>query len=119
LLKASLNPEVPSSSGLRCEQCGFTPEQFKKSGRFGCPHCYETFTDILTPMLEGMHKGMAHTGKVPERALQRKVLFDRLNQLEGDLKNAIEAERYEDAAKYRDEIVQVREQAGMPEEPKA
>lgn len=117
LLKASLNPEPTTEAGLRCEQCGYTPEQFKKTGRFGCPQCYETFTDLLAPMLGGMHKGITHTGKVPERALQRKVLFDRLNQLEGDLKTAIKAERYEDAARYRDEIMQVREAAGMAQEP--
>ena len=115
LLKASLNPEPStSSSGLRCEQCGYTPENFKKSGRFGCPRCYDTFSALLEPMLDNMHKGTAHTGKVPERALERKSLHDRLHQLETDLKDAIQAERYEDAAKYRDEISQVREAAGLP-----
>lgn len=114
LLKASLNPEPAAASGLRCEQCGYKPEDFKKSGRFGCPHCYETFAGLLEPMLDNMHKGTAHTGKIPERALERKTLHDKLHRLETDLKNAIQSERYEDAAKYRDEISQVREAAGLP-----
>jgi protein arginine kinase activator len=113
LLKASLNPEPSAASGLRCEQCGFEPEEFKKTGRFGCPACYEALTGMVDPMLENMHKGTSHVGKVPEHALERKVLEDRLNALESNLKTAIDAERYEDAAKFRDEIVQVRAEAGM------
>ena len=113
LFKASLNPEGSSDAGLRCEQCGYTPTEFKKTGRFGCPQCYETFSDLLDPMLGNMHKGISHIGKVPERALERKNLHDRLDQLENELKSAIEAERYEDAAKYRDELIQVRQEAGI------
>ena len=54
-------------------------------------------------------------GKVPERALERKQLSDRLNTLESNLQIAIDAERYEDAAKFRDEIVQIREESGLTE----
>jgi protein arginine kinase activator len=107
LLKASLNPE-PAVSGVRCEQCGFSPGDFKKQGRFGCPACYGAFKGILDPMLDGMHKGTTHSGKVPRRAQERKSLYDRLTKLEGDLSEAIKAERYEDAARCRDEINQVR-----------
>lgn len=115
LLKASLNPEPSVAAGLRCDQCGYGPEDFKKTGRFGCPHCYEALTGLVDPMLENMHKGTRHVGKVPERALERQNLRDRLTTLEFNLKTAIDAERYEDAAKFRDEILQVREAAGLPE----
>jgi len=109
LLKASLNPEPAAASGLRCESCGFTQNDFKKHGRFGCPACYETFIGIVEPMLDGMHKGTVHTGKVPQRALTRKNLSDRLSKLELDLTAAIKSERYEDAARCRDEINQVKQ----------
>jgi len=109
LLKASLNPEATVATGVRCEQCGFTPNDFKKQGRFGCPACYGAFKGILDPMLEGMHKGIVHSGKVPQKALERKSLYDKLTQLEVDLSEAIKAERYEDAARCRDEINQVRQ----------
>ena len=108
LLKASLNMEQPSS-GARCEQCGFTPADFKKLGRFGCPACYDAFKGLLDPMLDGMHRGTSHTGKVPRAALARKSLYDRLTRLEGDLSEAIKSERYEDAARCRDEINQVKQ----------
>ena len=60
-------------------------------------------------MLGNMHKGTTHVGKVPLGALQRKTLYDRLTQLQGDLDQAIKAERYEDAARVRDEIHQVKQ----------
>lgn len=113
LLKASLNPEP--TGDIRCESCGFTQQDFKKTGRFGCPSCYNHFNVLLEPMLDTMHKGVAHTGKVPQRALARKSLYERLTQLETELDQAIKAERYEDAARYRDELHQVK-QAGSPKE---
>jgi protein arginine kinase activator len=109
LLKASLNPDAPGAAGVRCEQCGYTQSEFKKQGRFGCPACYGTFLNLLEPMLENMHNGVAHTGKVPTRALERKSRHDRLTKLELDLTEAIKTERYEDAARTRDEINQVKE----------
>jgi protein arginine kinase activator len=110
LLKASLNTDA-ASGAIRCEQCGFSPADFKKQGRFGCPACYGAFKGILDPMLDGMHKGTVHSGKVPHRAMERKTLYDRLTKLEGDLTEAIRAERYEEAARCRDEINQVRQAA--------
>jgi len=107
LLKASLNPEPATDA--RCESCGFTPQDFKKTGRFGCAACYGHFSRLLDPMLDSMHKGISHTGKVPHRAVARKSLYERLTQLESDLDAAIKSERYEDAARFRDEISQVRQ----------
>ncbi len=110
LLKASLNPDPVA--GLRCEHCGFTQADFKKHGRFGCPACYDVFQSLIEPMLDSMHKGTAHSGKVPQKALSRKTLHDRLAKLELDLTEAIKAERYEDAARCRDEISQVKQNFG-------
>jgi protein arginine kinase activator len=112
LLKASLNPD-PGTAGVRCEQCGFTQADFKKHGRFGCPACYDAFKGLIEPMLEGMHKGTKHAGKIPQAALSRKSLYDRLTKLELDLTDAIKSERYEEAARFRDEINQVK-QAAVP-----
>jgi protein arginine kinase activator len=106
LLKASLNPEPQAD--VRCESCGLSQQDFKKTGRFGCPVCYDAFSTMLSPILETMHKGVAHVGKVPQRALERRSLYDRLTKLETDLEQAIKSERYEDAARFRDELHQVR-----------
>lgn len=113
LLKASLNPEV-SGGALRCESCGFSQSDFKKHGRFGCPVCYDTFKGMVDPMLDGMHKGSTHSGKVPQTALARKQLHERLTKLELDLTDAIKSERYEEAARTRDEISQVKQASNPP-----
>ena len=110
LLKASLNPEP--TGDMKCVSCGFTQQDFKKTGRFGCPSCYEHFTKILEPMFDSMHKGTSHTGKIPHRAVARKSHYERVTQLETELDLAIKAERYEDAARYRDELTQVRQSSG-------
>ena len=114
LLKASLNPEPATPAGVKCERCGCTQNDFKKHGRFGCPTCYDTFRGVIEPMLESMHHGTAHAGKVPTRALERKSLYDRLTKLELDLTEAVKTERYEDAARTRDEINQVKQAVNHP-----
>lgn len=120
LLKASLNPEAGEggadggSAGSTCPACGFTPADFKKHGRFGCPQCYRTFGGLVTPMLENMHKGTRHAGKVPARALERRSLLERVSELETGLAEAVKTERYEDAARLRDELAEARRQASAP-----
>ena len=64
---------------------------------------------MIEPMLGSMHKGTSHTGKVPQRALARKSLYEKLTKLEVDLDEAVKSERYEDAARFRDEILQVKQ----------
>ena len=98
-----------TEQAVQCEVCGFTPSDFKKTGRFGCPHCYETFKEILQPMLANMHKGTVHRGKVPEKALARLSRQRRLDQLESDLTDAVKAENYEEAARLRDLIAQTKD----------
>jgi protein arginine kinase activator len=103
--------ELLSESLLRCDTCGFTPADFKKTGRFGCPDCYETFAGILQPILKNMHKDVVHRGKVPSAALARISFKRRLDQLNSDLKLAVEAENYEEAARLRDMISSVQANA--------
>ena len=106
-----LNPPLLANIGkekVRCEQCGFSPTDFKKSGRFGCPACYDSFQSMLSPMLANMHKDLVHRGKVPDRAIARVGIRRRLEQLELQLNQAVKDERYEEAARMRDEITLLR-----------
>ncbi|KAF0094184.1 MAG: UvrB/UvrC protein [Puniceicoccaceae bacterium 5H] len=95
---------------LKCEECGFTPADFKKTGRFGCPHCYSTFSDLLQPMLRNMHKDVVHRGKTPERARQRVDIKRKLTEREEAMTQAISEENYEKAAEIRDEINELKKQ---------
>jgi protein arginine kinase activator len=117
LLKASMNPdaagavEIGAHGAAACPACAFTPGDFKKHGRFGCPQCYRTFAGMVSPMLDSMHKGTRHVGKVPHKALERRSFHERLTELESGLAAAIKAERYEDAARLRDELHSMRQPA--------
>ncbi len=88
----------------RCPVCGFTQADFKKTGRLGCSACYDTFADGLATLIKGMHKGVRHTGKMPARLARRFAMADRVKALETELQQAVKNEKYEDAARLRDEI---------------
>lgn len=94
----------------KCPGCGFTQSEFKKTGRLGCSSCYETFAESLGPMLRGMHKGVEHLGKVPERQMRVLRKEQEIKACHVELRKAVAAERYEEAAAIRDRIRQMEEE---------
>jgi protein arginine kinase activator len=97
--------EIESKAGaLKCQVCGFTQADFKKTGRLGCSACYAVFADGLSGMLKNMHKGTAHTGKAPAALQKRREQGEKLRSLQDNLHQAVEAEEYERAADLRDQI---------------
>ena len=88
----------------KCPVCGFGQSDFKKTGRLGCATCYQTFAEGLTPLLKGMHKGVAHVGKVPSRLAMTLERESRLKDLHRELRQAVTDENYESAAQIRDRI---------------
>ena len=91
----------------KCPACGFSQADFKKTGRLGCGACYETFGEGLASLLKGMHKGSAHVGKVPARAVRSIERESQMKTLQRDLRKAVAAEDYESAAQLRDRIKQI------------
>lgn len=91
---------------LKCDDCGFTPKDYKKHGRLGCPSCYENLRPMIMPMLAHMHKGTAHDGKIPHHTLTREEQRQKLDDLNASLRKAVAEERFEDAARIRDAIIQ-------------
>jgi protein arginine kinase activator len=103
-LGATQQIEHGGQPAQKCPVCGFTQVDFKKTGRLGCSACYDTFADALANLLKGMHKGLRHTGRMPAKLSRRFAMADRVKSLETDLKKAVKNEKYEDAARLRDEI---------------
>jgi protein arginine kinase activator len=104
---AQVGKGVPEgiSAGGPCAFCGLTLEEFRKSGRLGCSHCYVTFEPNLKTLLRRLHGGTQHIGKVylppdPTRAEQQ----ERLAGLRRKLDRAVESEDFERAAQIRDLI---------------
>ena len=102
---SNINLEVPSSGeSLVCKHCGFSSTEFGRNGRLGCPACYEFLNPLIEPMLANMHKSLSHEGKIPHRSLGALQFSQQLRKFEKKLTAAVEEERYEDAACFRDEI---------------
>lgn len=52
----------------RCPSCRATYADFRESGRFGCPDCYEAFRAQVRDLLPRVHAGAyQHRGKTPGR----------------------------------------------------
>jgi protein arginine kinase activator len=112
--------ENAEDDALACPACGFTRAHLKKIGRLGCPECYHTFGNDLDNMLRAMHKGTRHIGKVPGKlpppalppaapaavvvAPPKVSAKKRLADLKEAIERAVADERYEDAARLRDEM---------------
>ncbi len=86
----------------RCAVCGMTRETFRKRERLGCEACYDAFGRDTEAMIRDMHQGRRHIGKVPARERAARTRED----LERGLREAVAAQRFEEAARLRDQIAQ-------------
>ena len=66
---------------------------------------------MIAPMLTHMHKGINHIGKVPLNSLARLESQSELTEINAQLKLAVEEERYEDAARLRDQLLQLNQES--------
>lgn len=89
---------------LACPTCGMRFMDFRKQGRLGCPRDYEVFRVGLLPLLDRVHRETHHVGKRPRRSADATLERLALAPLRASLRQAIAEERFEDAARLRDEI---------------
>lgn len=114
-----------TGSDIQCPVCGMGYPVFRHVGKFGCAECYKAFGKLLQGNIKRIQGSTEHTGKVPTswveteteapaeqmtrqtsqpEPVQKEEQRPTLAQLEHDLKAAILAEEYEEAARLRDEI---------------
>jgi len=91
---------------LKCPACGFALQDFQRTGRLGCPKCYEAFEKQLAPLLRRIHGQDRHMGKFPLKAVTGKLSQDarELHSLKVKLQKAVSLEAFEEAAGLRDNI---------------
>ena len=114
----SFMPTLGGNKILQCSKCGLTWDNFLHTGKFGCSNCYDDFESRIDPILRSLQGATTHIGRLGEvrtgnnikQNLDDKIekqenkAISKIEKLKEDLKQAIKEERYEDAAKIRDEI---------------
>lgn len=98
-----------STDGKVCDVCGLSWAEFEKTGRLGCPHCYNTHLDNLKNLLRRLHGNNRHIGKPGRKAEEKQESLDSLKK---KLERAIETEDYETAAELRDSIRLIQHKQG-------
>lgn len=93
-----------------CKECGISFAEFRSTGRVGCPEDYVFFRKGLNPILERIHGSIRHRGKVPPQAGEKSVRQRELMKLSDELERAVREEKYEVAAKIRDQLHELREE---------
>lgn len=131
----TLLPELDPIKQLTCDSCGMTFEDFMNTGKLGCSNCYDTFESKIDPILKNIHGANKHVGRLGKIASSSKLKDTDFKEhenntkqdietenktqnmekeenkeeiLKQELQKAIEEERYEDAAKIRDEIKKIK-----------
>ncbi len=96
-LTSSPSPDVLT----QCPVCHFSLEDFRRTGRLGCPDCYAVFASELDTRSNNTpakaEPASSCSGEAVSPALQR-------TQLEQQLRIAIDKEDYETAALLRDKL---------------
>jgi len=88
---------------LTCPACGIKYMEFRAQGRLGCPHDYNVFRTGLEPLLERIHRATRHRGKAPRKCASPAKSAELLD-LRRQLQSAVDAERYEEAARILDQL---------------
>ena len=123
LMTPEIMPMFNSLKSITCDNCGSSFDDIINTGKVGCKDCYSVFEDRLDPIikkLQGANRHVGRVGKIIDSKIdskngienkegESKKITDnkeqnKLEKLQEDLKEAIKEERYEDAAKIRDEI---------------
>lgn len=108
------------TDAVKCKTCGMTYDDFIKTGMFGCSNCYTTFSTPIETLLKNLQGAKRHIGrkvnsikepiKVESTNNKEEVKEDnKLSKLQKDLEKAIKQEKYEEAAKIRDEIKKLKD----------
>lgn len=111
-------PDITKTKKVICDECGMTYDEFTHTGKFGCANCYDAFGDRTKQILKNLQGADAHVGRKTKitKTEINKTSHQQQNQhneqtkletLKQNLKQAIKEERYEDAAKIRDEIKKI------------
>ena len=96
---------------LICEACGISWKDFRTGGRFGCANDYEVFRERLSHLIADIHaRATSHKGKAPARLGAGRDKLRELLECQRLLEEAVEREEYEECAKLRDRLAELKDE---------
>ena len=108
----NLYPESAAKVGaVQCPSCGIRYSQFARTGRLGCADCYGAFEAQLKQILRRVHGATRHHGRAPRGADASTLRQRDLGRLREELNRAVEREEFELAARLRDQIRRMEQEA--------
>jgi protein arginine kinase activator len=87
-----------------CPRCGLKASEFRKQGKLGCPECFRAFEKDVKAIVSQMAARPRHTGRLPSAAEVAREGEGRGEVLREELREAVEREEYELAARIRDRL---------------
>jgi protein arginine kinase activator len=97
--------EPAPRSGDTCGRCGGSLQDFRESGRLGCPECYRSFEAPLRDLLRRLHGSTHHVGeRYADRGSSPADGRVGTAELREQLRLAVETENFELAAELRDRL---------------
>jgi protein arginine kinase activator len=97
--------EPAPRSGETCGRCGGSFQDFRESGRLGCPECYRSFEIPLRELLRRLHGSTHHMGeRYADRGAAPADGRVETADLREQLRLAVETENFELAAELRDRL---------------
>ncbi len=102
--KGAASQLPPGDDAGACGSCGGTLQDFRESGRLGCPDCYDAFEQHLRGLLRRLHGSSQHVGEQYAGEEGEPGTGPSLAELRKRLRRAVETENFELAAEIRDRI---------------
>jgi protein arginine kinase activator len=87
-----------------CPKCGLKVSEFRKQGKLGCPECFQAFEKDVRAIVSQMAARPRHTGKLPRTLVVENAASAESDGLREELREAVEQEDYELAARLRDRL---------------
>ena len=113
-------PIFNTQNELKCNTCNLSYKEFLNTGKLGCADCYDAFSDRINTVLKRIQGSTEYLGRKSEAQNNNRIEIkdkkkpsskeEKIIAMQEELKKAIKDERYEDAAKIRDEIKKIEQE---------
>lgn len=101
------DPQAEQNNNRCCPSCGISYKDIVKSSKLGCADCYESFSDVLEPILNTVTMPPQDTQIIRIDHSTAPSRQEDIISLKKLLEQCVEREEYENAAKLRDRIAQL------------